>query len=73
MANFSPPARLADDPDRLLRYHEFAEWVGVPERTARQWVSDGTGPRVIRLGRHVRIRVGDALVWLDSRYVGGAA
>lgn len=60
---------LGDDPDRLLRYGDFASWAGVPERTARAWVAKGTGPRVVRLGRHVRIRVSDALAWLDGQYV----
>ena len=66
-----PP--LADDPDRLWSDHEFAAWAGVPERTARYWVADGRGPRVLRLGRHARIRVADALAWLDSRYDEAAA
>lgn len=57
------------DPDRLLTYAEFAEWVTVPERTARDWVAAGTGPRVVQAGRHRRIRVSDALAWLDTRYV----
>lgn len=60
-------ARLADDPDRLWTYAEFADWVGVPERTVRKWVADGSGPPVGRLGRYARIRVGDALAWFDSR------
>lgn len=61
--------RIAVDPDRLWTYSEFAGWAGVPERSARQWIAAGTGPRVIKLGRHRRIRVRDALAWLDSRYV----
>jgi excisionase family DNA binding protein len=69
MADSTVPGALASDPDRLLSYAEFAEWAGVPERTARSWVASGDGPRAIRLGRHVRIRVADALAWLDTRYV----
>lgn len=64
--------RLADDPDRLWTYAEFAEWAGVPERSARQWVADGNGPRVIGIGRYRRIRVGDALEWLNTKYVDAA-
>lgn len=59
--------QLAADPDRLWCYAEFAEWVGVPERTVRQWCAKSGGPRTVRLGRHVRIRVGDALAWLDAK------
>jgi predicted DNA-binding transcriptional regulator AlpA len=68
-----PQIRLGDDPDRLLSYSEFAAWAGVPERTARSWVAAGVGPRVVRLGRHVRIRAIDALAWLDTRYETAAA
>lgn len=59
--------RLRDDPDQLWTYAQFAEWVGVPERSVRKWVADGTGPKVLRLGRHARIRVADALAWLDHK------
>lgn len=60
--------RLADDPDRLWTYAEFAEWANVSERTAREWVAKGVGPAVLVLGRYRRIRVRDALAWLDGRY-----
>lgn len=60
--------RIGSDPDRLLSYSDFAQWVGVPERSVRAWVATGNGPRAVRLGRHVRIRVADALAWLDERY-----
>ncbi|MCF7550488.1 AlpA family transcriptional regulator [Pseudonocardia sp. WMMC193] len=65
----TPAARLADDPDRLWNYREFAAWAGVAERTARDWIARGNGPRVLAIGKHRRIRVGDALTWLDTRYV----
>lgn len=62
-------SRLRTDPDRLLTYGEFSKWIGVPESTVRKWVAAGTGPRVLRLGRHVRIRVTDVLAWLDEQGV----
>lgn len=61
--------RLASDPDRLWTYAEFGAWAGVGERTARAWANSEGGPPVVALGRHRRIRVGDALVWLQTRYV----
>lgn len=64
---------MASDPDQLWSYAEFAAWLGVPENTARAWVQRGQGPRAVKLGRHVRIRVGDALDWLSTRQGGGAA
>jgi excisionase family DNA binding protein len=64
--------QLRQDPDRLLTYSEFSEWAQVPERTVRKWVADGTGPRVMKLGRYRRIRVADALAWLETAYVDAA-
>lgn len=66
------PVRFGADPDRLLSYSEFANWVHAPERTVRKWVADGSGPPVIKVGRYRRIRVRDALNWLDSSYVDAA-
>lgn len=61
---------LLDDPDRLLTYDEVGILAGgIPGRSVRKWVADGTGPRVVALGRYRRIRVRDYLAWLDGRYV----
>lgn len=57
------------DPNALLTTAEFAEWVGVPVRTVRQWITDGTAPRRLRVGRHIRIRWADALSWAESKYI----
>jgi predicted DNA-binding transcriptional regulator AlpA len=72
--NSDPPA--VDDsvtrdwpPNKLLSRKDFCVWANVPERTFTQWCQDGTAPKRIKIGRHVRIRWADALVWLDSRYV----
>lgn len=72
LTDSSPLVRLRDDPDRLLSYAELAEWIGVPDRTVRKWIADGTGPRVLAVGRHRRVRLADALAWLDTRYVEAA-
>lgn len=72
MPETSTPLR-ADDPDRLIGYAELSEWTDVPERSVRAWVSSGTGPTPIRLGRHVRFRVRDVLAWLDQKASATAA
>lgn len=70
MTDRSPTVWLRDDPDRLLTYDQAGELGGdIPGRTVRKWVSDGTGPPVMQLGRHRRIRLGDWIAWLDTRYV----
>ncbi len=61
-----PPVPLGTDPDRLLSYAQVAEHTGVPERSVRKWPHQGL--RVIHLGRHVRVRAGDLLVWIDDQY-----
>ena len=48
---------------------QLAEQVFVPVTTVYQWNSKGTGPRYIRVGRHVRYRQSDIDAWLDSHAV----
>jgi len=43
-----------DQPDRLWTAAEVAAYFGVPLGTVYQWNSKGTGPRGMRVGRHVR-------------------
>lgn len=56
-------------PERLLTPDEFCDWAGVSKRTFRQWCVDGTAPRRIRIGRHTRVLVRDALAWAEAKYV----
>ncbi len=55
--------------DPLRSPQEFAEQVHVPVATTYQWSSKGTGPRYIRVGRHVRYRQSDIDAWLNARVV----
>ncbi len=56
-------------PNTLLSKVEFCHWAGISERTLGQWITDGTAPPRILLGRHVRFKFEDCLKWLPSRYV----
>ncbi len=49
---------------------ELAGQILVPVATVYQWNSKKTGPRYIRVGRHVRYRQSDIDAWLDSHAVG---
>jgi excisionase family DNA binding protein len=60
---------LFKHPDQLLTKAEFCKWAGVSQRTLSQWIRDGSAPRRMRFGNHVRIRWSDALAWAESRYV----
>lgn len=53
--------------DRLLGPSELSEMVGVPVGTIYQWSSRGTGPRAIRVGRHLRWRRSEVERWLDEQ------
>ena len=55
--------------DKNLTIGDLAEREGVPENTVYQWNSKGTGPRYIRVGRHVRYRLPDVIAWENSRVV----
>ena len=53
--------------DKLLTLAEVAEVLGVPTATLYQWRHRGTGPRGIRVGRHVRYRAADVEEWLAQQ------
>lgn len=46
---------------------ELAAYLVVPERTLAKWRSLGTGPKFIRMGRHVRYRRADVEAWLEDQ------
>jgi excisionase family DNA binding protein len=60
---------LPDDPDELLTSDELAKYLSIPVSTIRQWPSRDKGPRRMKVGRHVRYRVGDIREWLEKQYV----
>lgn len=57
--------------DQLNGPEWLARYLGVPLSTVYQMNSKGTGPRRIRVGKHVRYRKTDVDAWLDSRAVDG--
>jgi predicted DNA-binding transcriptional regulator AlpA len=46
---------------------------GVPLATVYGWNSKGTGPRFMRLGKHVRYKLEDVLAWENEQYADQAA
>ncbi len=53
--------------DALLSPQGLADWVDVPLHTVYRWNTDGTGPRRIHAGRHVRYRTSDVEKWLERQ------
>jgi len=51
----------------LLAVEDVAEQLGVPVKTVYTWRTRGTGPRGIRVGKHVRYRQSEIDFWLDSQ------
>lgn len=52
--------------ERLLTIAEVADFLGVPVGTVYQWRHKRTGPKGIRVGRHVRYRPREVEAWLES-------
>ncbi|MFF2387213.1 helix-turn-helix transcriptional regulator [Agromyces sp. NPDC058104] len=51
----------------FLTQHEVAELLQVPERTIEDWRLFQTGPRYMKLGRHVRYDIAEVLAWAKER------
>ena len=50
----------------FLTTEQLAELLQVPTQTVRAWRHGGTGPKGVRLGRHVRYRRADVDRWIDA-------
>ena len=57
---------MADD---LIGPEELAEYLGIPLPSVYAMNSRGTGPRRIKVGKHVRYRKADVDRWLDERAI----
>ncbi|MPZ62233.1 MAG: helix-turn-helix domain-containing protein [Propionibacteriales bacterium] len=51
----------------LLTVTELADYLGVPVATIYDWRVDRTGPRAIRIGRHLKFAVSDVRSWLETQ------
>ena len=58
---------MAESLRRLLSIDEVAELLGVPAGTLYRWRYVGTGPRGIKVGKHVRYRPADVEAWLEEQ------
>ena len=60
---------------RHLTPEALAERMGVPLKTVYGWNHKGTGPRYIRVGKHVRYKLADVVAWENALYAdnGGSA
>jgi excisionase family DNA binding protein len=70
-AHLSQPAPAARS--KLATARELADYCGVPLATVYQWSHRGGGPRMIKVGRHLRARWEDVERWLDEQTIDAAA
>lgn len=54
-------------PESLWSRAQVAAFFGVPERTVETWRLRGTGPRGVRVGRHVRWDPNDVRRWFEGQ------
>ena len=55
--------------DRHMSPEELARREGVPVQTVYGWNKTRTGPRFMKIGRHVRYRQADVIAWEKSRTI----
>lgn len=61
------PRGDAQTVEKMLSPLDLAGVCAVPLSTVYEWNYKGTGPPVIRLGKHVRYREADVERWLAER------
>ena len=59
---------ISDDLDRVLSFPQWAKLAGLSERTGREIIERGDGPKVVQLSpNRIGIRVCDHREWLAAR------
>jgi predicted DNA-binding transcriptional regulator AlpA len=66
---FDHQTSYCTDLDTLLNESQTAELLNVSMRTLQAWRARGLGPPVVRLGRAVRFRRRDLLLWIDNNTI----
>jgi excisionase family DNA binding protein len=54
---------------KLATAQEVADYCGVPLATVYAWSHRGGGPKLIKVGRHLRARWTDIEAWLDAQTI----
>jgi predicted DNA-binding transcriptional regulator AlpA len=61
---------VRDDTAPNLSPQGLAERYGLPLETIYGWNKTRSGPKYLKLGRHVRYRLSDVLAWEKTRIAG---
>lgn len=67
LSNRFPRPATTVDRGPLATTDEIAVYLGVPVKTLYQWKYRGIGPRVHKVGRHLRYRWREVDAWLDQQ------
>ncbi|WP_232241389.1 AlpA family transcriptional regulator [Kutzneria sp. 744] len=54
-------------PEPLWSPEDLASFLKLPEKTLTKWRSDGTGPRWLKIGKHVRYNPKEVRDWMELR------
>ncbi|WP_198357245.1 helix-turn-helix transcriptional regulator [Streptomyces fildesensis] len=73
MSPVSPRIAPGQDRRSLATPLEVSTYLGIPVATLYQWRHRGTGPKVHKVGRHLRYRWQEVEVWLDTQAIDLAA
>jgi hypothetical protein len=60
----------SQDPDALLREQDAADLLSLSVRTLQSWRIRMAGPPFVQVGRAVRYRRRDLIVWIDANTIG---
>jgi excisionase family DNA binding protein len=63
----TPGRVLPDGMECLMAIADVAAYLGVPIATVRKWNHLGTGPRPLKIGRHVKYEPAEVRQWLEAR------
>ena len=53
--------------DALMTTDELSEFLQIPRATIYRWRQQGTGPKAVVVGKHLRWRRSDVDAWLDRQ------
>lgn len=62
-----------DHEKKYLRSEQAAAHLDIPLETLRYWRKNGTGPKGVKIGRHVMYRRADLDAWMEHQFVKAGA
>ncbi|MGW0230896.1 helix-turn-helix transcriptional regulator [Actinopolymorpha singaporensis] len=54
-------------PERLWSVHDVSEFLGIPVATLYRWRCTGSGPKSIRIGKHLRYDPVEVYAWVREQ------